>query len=371
MRIGIDFHFAEKDGTSNCSYIRNLVESLVKIDKDNEYYLYITDLNHSYYKYYDDKPNVKLRLIKTKFSLLRVLFVIGYLSYKDRVDVLHVQYNAPLFYKCKLVVTIHDLAYYHFPQCFKTIERLRLKLLIPLNIKIANKIIAASESTKYDIQKTYNADISKITTVYYGISKKYFLQDKNISNKIVKKYGVNKDYILFLGRLDARKNITGLIQAFNIIKNEVKNDLQLVIVGKKDFKFNNIRETINNSPFKNDIIITDYVPDNEIPYFYSNALVFVYPSLYEGFGFPVLEAMACGCNVITTNISSLPEIANNNAILVEPNDYNGIVKGIKKILTDKEFANKLVKSGKKNAKNFNWITSAEKVLNLYKEVNYK
>ena len=368
MRIGIDFHSAEKEGSGNCTYIRNLVESLIRIDYENEYFLYVTNIKYSYYERFKKIENVHLCLTKSNNPFARIL-MLGMRTFIDKIDVLHVQYIAPPFHKGKLIVTIHDISFLHFPECFRRLERFRQKVLIPINIRKADKILTVSKYSREDIIKSYNVIPQTIEVTYDGV-KPIFKHLENLGgeNKVLKHYGISGKFIFFLGRIDARKNISSLIKAFMLLKQRNQIPYQLVISGKEDFLPRQIREEIKISQYKKDIIFTGYLLENYLPLFYNLADVFVYPSLYEGFGLPCLEAMSCGCPVVSSNISSIPEIVNGAGLLINPLDTEELAIAIHRVISNPKLREELKEKGLKQAKQFSWDNTAQKTLEVYKKV---
>lgn len=369
MRIGIDFHSAERDGSGNCTYIRNLVENLIKIDRKNEYFLYVVNIGHPYYEKFKNIDNVHLCPTLTNNPFVRIP-LLGLKTILDQIDVLHVQYIAPPIYAGKLVVTIHDVSFLHFPKCFRKFELYRQKILIPINIKRSDKIITVSDYSKKDIINKYNIKEDKVVVTYNGVNPIFKHLDNSFEKKkVLEKYGIKKEFILFVGRVDARKNVPALIKAFLALKKEKNIPHQLVIVGKKDFLPNYIQKEIETSICNADIIFSGYLSEEDLLLFYNLASVFVYPSLYEGFGLPCLEAMACGCPVVSSNISSIPEIVGDAGLLVNPFSIDEIMNSIYKIISDSELRDKLRDKGLKQAVQFNWESTALRTLEFYKSVS--
>jgi glycosyltransferase involved in cell wall biosynthesis len=369
MKIGIDFHSAERDGTGNSTYIRNLVESLLKIDLENEYFLYVTDLNYRYYVKFKKVNNVHLRLINSKNPFVRIP-LLGIRTLIDKIDVLHVQYIAPPIHSGKLVVTIHDISFLHFPECFRKFERFRQRLLIPINIKKADKILTVSKFSQEDIVKNYNIPISKVQVTYCGVNPIFKpLENPQKYNNMLRQFGIFSKFLLYVGRIDVRKNISALIKAFLLLKQTKKIPHQLVIVGQKDFLPKHIREDIELSKYRKDIIFTGYVPENYLLVFYNLADVFVYPSLFEGFGLPCLEAMACGCPVVTSNVSSLPEVVGEAGLCVNTSNIKELSEAIFNLISNPKLREELRNKGLKRAKLFNWDKTAQETLEIYKEIS--
>ena len=366
MRIGIDFHSAAREGSGNCTYIRNLVENLIRIDKENEYYLYILDIQYPYYNKFKNIENVKLRLLPIKNPLLRIP-LLGLKTYVDKIDILHVQYVAPPFYSGKLVVMIHDIGFVHYPECFRRHEYIRQKLLIPINIKKADIVLTDSISSKADIVNIYNPEEAKVKVIYHGVTSEYTtLADlKNAKGILTGFYEIESNFILFVGRIDARKNIGSLINAFLFLKEKENISHKLVIAGKKDFLPDRLLRELKNSEYDNDIIFTGYIQDEHLPLLYNLADVFVYPSLYEGFGLPCLEAMACGCPVVASNISSIPEVIGDAGMLIDPANVQEMASAIYEIISKKELKEDLRNKGLLRATQFSWENTAKKTLEVY------
>lgn len=263
----------------------------------------------------------------------------------------------PRFSRVPYVVTIHDLSYLHFPQLFKKNDLYQLTSWSKYSIENSKHIIAVSQTTKGDILKNYNVNPSKITVTYEGYDKYRFKpQAKIVIDKIKKKYKIVGDYIIFVGTLQPRKNIERLIEAIRSV------DTKLVIVGKKGWLYDQILSKAKSLGIEKKVIFTDFVPDDDLPALISGARVYVNPSLWEGFGIPVIEAQACGVSVVVSNTSSLPEIIGESGMLVDPESVDSIASGIKKVLTSKNVRSELIKKGFENIKRFSWEKCAKETL---------
>jgi len=276
------------------------------------------------------------------------------------------------FLKRPFIITVHDLIRYfdwkgfpvsiHKPNCR---DRFYLKLDYQ-GIKKAQKIIAVSQNTKRDLIKYLEIPEKKISVVYEGV-------DHNLFKPMKSKRLVNVPYILFVGSEHPRKNLVSLLKAFKKLKEEKRfKDLKLVKVGKAggkeaDFR-KQTREVVQSLGLEKEVIFTEFVPQEELPLYYSGAECLVFPSLFEGFGFPPLEAMASGCPVIASNVASLPEIVGDGGLLVDPHNLNEIVKAIREVLIDGQLKKELVLKGLKRAKLFSWKKTAKETVEVYKEV---
>lgn len=293
--------------------------------------------------------------------------------FNDQSDIYHFfNFIVPPRIEGKVITTIHDMTYELYPETMDKKNLKRIKSDIHYSVNRADKIITVSESSKNDIMKFLSVDEAKIEIVYNGVeydkfNKSYSEDEKS---KIRVKYTLPKNYILYMGTLEPRKNIESIIEAFSLFKKEntVSNqNTKLVIAGKKGWLFENIFNLVNKLSLKDDVIFTDYIDENDKSIIYNMASLFVFPSLYEGFGIPVLEAMASSVPVITSNVSSLPEVAGDAAILVEPKDIKSIAKYMSKVLADKKLRNNLIREGHEQAKKFTWESSAKKLVNIYRE----
>ena len=249
----------------------------------------------------------------------------------------------PPFVKLKSVISVMDLSYLHYPQMFKLSDLYKLKYWTAMSVKKARKIITISNFSKNEIIKYYSVDPDKIIVAYPGVDRKKY-KPKRTLNK--------KDYILYVGTLQPRKNIMGLIEAFSRLENI--NKLRLLIVGQKGWLYKDIFNQVRKRGLENKIIFPNYVTENQLISYYQEALCLVLPSFYEGFGIPVIEAFACGCPVIASNSSSLPEIVGNAGLLIDPNQPASIATAIDSVCSDQHLRQSLIKKGLIRSKSFNW-----------------
>jgi glycosyltransferase involved in cell wall biosynthesis len=265
----------------------------------------------------------------------------------------------PWFTKIPKILSIMDLSYLHYPQLFRKKDLLQLKYMGQYSIKRARKIITISEFTKQEINKQYGYPDTAITVTYPGLTAS--VQTDQNDAQVLARYGITKPFILFVGTLQPRKNIERLVQAFNDI-----TDVDLVIVGKKGWLFEPILQAIENSPKRASIHYLDYVPGEELPVLYKHAQVFTLPSLYEGFGIPVLEAMHYGCPVVVARSSSLPEVAGEAGIYIDPLSVTSLAEGLRRGVQLTEGARKeLVSMGLAQSKKFTWENCARKTLAVF------
>lgn len=271
----------------------------------------------------------------------------------------------PRFCPVPLVTTIHDLSYFYYPEEFLKKDLYKLKNWTKRAIEKSKKIIAVSKNTKKDILKFYQVPEEKVEVIYNGFEKPVNEKKVGIKN-VLKTYDLRpKMYLLYVGTLQPRKNINTLIEAFKKVS-ETQKDWKLVIVGKKGWLYDDIYRLVTGLNLSDKVIFTDYIPDEDIAALYSEAFCFVLPSLYEGFGIPILEAMSYGCPVITSFSSSLPEIGGDACMYLDPEDVNDLVGEIE-ALQDNKVREEMIKKGKERVKQFSWSKSAKETLEVIRQ----
>lgn len=271
----------------------------------------------------------------------------------------------------KRVTTFHDLSFEHFPEFFTRQQRFwhRFGMNPSWQAKFSDRIIAVSESTKNDLVKRYSIDPAKIEVVYSGVSSLFKRPQEKELEDFRRRENLPEKFILFLGKLEPRKNVAGLIMAFNILKSSGGpptggDDMHLVITGSRGWLCKDIFKEAEKSPYRRQIIFKDYVSDNGRSFYYSLASVFVYPSFFEGFGFPPLEAMACGTPVVASNNSSLPEVVGEAGLLIDPYNVSDIAEAIRNLLEDQRLRDNLIQKGLARSQQFSWQKCAEKTLKI-------
>jgi glycosyltransferase involved in cell wall biosynthesis len=271
--------------------------------------------------------------------------------------------------KSRNIMTIHDLTFVKYPDYVPTIVKTYLDR-IKNCLKFTDAIITFSEHTKRDLVELLKIDPDKIYTTYQAsrYHKDYLTNQQIADLKVSISYDFNKPYFLFVSTLEPRKNVIGLIQAFNYLKQNYKIEHQLVLIGQTGWKYQPILDTINQSSYHAEIHHLNYVTDDLVALFYSQAEAFIYPSFYEGFGLPVLEAMTLGAPVITSNGSSLPEVTGDSALLINPNDSMELADAMLNVVRDRVLRDNLIRLGKEQAKKFSWKKTAQATLNVYRSV---
>jgi glycosyltransferase involved in cell wall biosynthesis len=373
MRIGIDAHAIGARQGGNETYIRGLIKSLAEIDGDNLYTIYLANAaaaarwREGFTNRY---KNFSVRLLPPPTPLVRVPVYLTYELFRRPVDVLHVQYTAPPFCRVPVVVTIHDLAFERMPETFTRRGSFQLKLTVRRTAKKAARIATVSEYSRQDLLNIYNLPPEKVAVTYNGVESGFTPRPStpNEAEEVRRRFGVSRDFLLAVGSLQPRKNLVRLIQAYARLRSERKDfSPQLVIVGRKLWLANEIFDEVKRQRWADDVILTGYVADEDLPALYRAARAFVYPSLFEGFGLPPLEAMACGTPVVTSDVSSLPEITGDAALLIDPNDERALANSLIEIVNNDRLREELREKGIHQAKKFTWRDAAEKTLRLYQE----
>jgi len=431
MIIGIDIRVLAKGTKTGIEeYTTNLLSFLLPIDKKIKYKLFYNAFRKVKLDYsWLELSNVELKESKWPNRLLDFFSQIFRYPKIDRflgkIDIFFSPHFLPISLPrgCKRVVTFHDLSFKHHSQFFSFSRKLWHLLTFPkLQARNAKKIIVDSLSTKEDLIKIYKINPDKIKVIYLGTNKIFEPIKKNDPQllKVKRKYilpislinaskrpalhslktnnneqinisSSNVKFILYFGTIEPRKNLLSIIKAFEALKEKIAKpdletkwdglegtvigkkgslleDLKLVIAGSKGWLYKDIFKMAENSKFKKDIIFTGIIDDKDKPYLYNLASAFIYPSFFEGFGFPPLEAMACGIPTIVSNTSSLPEVVGDGAIMVDPSNVNELVFAVKEILENKSLREDLIKKGLKQAKKFDWDRTAKEVLKIFREL---
>lgn len=366
LRIGIDAHAAEAGGTGNGTYIRGLIQGLLEIDSGNTYILYVTDPAHPFFAGLRLPENAEIRPLPAAKAFIRIPVHLARMSRRDRLDILHVQYIAPPVHDGKLVATIHDLGFLRVPQTFPRFFNLRSRILVRRTARRAAQVITGSNYSRTDILRTYGLPPEKIAAVPYGVSTAFsHPHSKDDIRDVAVRYGIVRPYVLCVGRLNPRKNLPVLAAAFADAKSASGAPHTLVIAGRADFASDRIiSEAARRAG--DTVRFTDFVRDEDLPALYQGADVFVYPSLFEGFGLPVLEAMAAGVPVVTSNTTSLAETAAGAALTVDPSDPAALADALHAMMTDPEIRRACRKKGRIRAAAFTWRETARWTLEIYR-----
>lgn len=366
QKIAIDIREAGAEKTGKGWYTYNLVLELLKLDKKNEYLLYTENEKNPYREF----KNAKLCVIGGKghrwhFNVLKDLKAV-----KPDIFFAPTSYIIPSLAPkwLKVIITVHDLVAFLFPASHNAKAVLIERLTLRRAVKKASQIFVVSENTQKDLLKRFKYPHERIHLVPCAPSD--FFREPSKTEDLAKfrqKHHLPEQFILAVGTLEPRKNFGTLIKSFVLIKSRLPES-KLVIVGKKGWKYTHIEEKLREYHLENDVIFPGYLEAEDLKKMYAIATVFVFPSLYEGFGIPPLEAMACGCPVVSSNVASLPEVVGDAGILIDPKNARKIADSVVSLIENDQIRNMLVERGLRRVEKFSWQNSAQAALKVFEEM---
>lgn len=374
MNIVIDARLILNNNTGIGTYLIHLIEALLEIDKKNHYVLFIDKkLKENHPVGLWEQENLFKEKIGVPAVCPKQQLVIPFKLKGKNVDVYHYpHFDLPLLQNHDSVITIHDLKYIIAPEFFpefSLIKKRYMSFFYRLSGQCAKKIIVVSESTKNDLIRLFKIPGEKIAVISLAASGDFRPPKKEESIHIkLKERGINNKYFLVIGERRPHKNLVRIIEAFSIFKERCKEKYNLILVGKKYANYSEPEQKIAALNLNNDVILAGYVSDDWLPIYYQGAEALIFASLYEGFGIPIAEAMACGTPVITSNVSSMPEVAGNAALYVNPYDSEAIAGKMELLVKNMVLSKELKQKGVKQVKKFNWHRTAEQTLLVYEEV---
>ncbi len=359
--------FIKKKYTGIGRYSYHLVKSLSEIDKKNNYSLYakkgifnITKgVPHFRSKNFLPKIDRLKRGIDKSFGKIDIY-------HSPSPDTINVNNGA------KVIVTVHDLIFKAFPQGHtqKTIDETERQMESIGNK--ASRIICCSQNTVNDLKKYFHVKEDKISLVYQGVDNSVFYrigeEEAKLATKVIRSSGIKEPYILSVGTIEPRKNLENVLHAFDKLRTRGHFKGKLVVIGMKGWMSDSIEGLIRKLELKQHVVFLGYLSDQELRFFYNKAQAFVFPSYYEGFGFPIVEAFSCGTPVVTSNVSSCPEVAKDAALITDPYDPEDIALALARIVNDSELRDELVEKGFQRAQDFCFHKTAQKTLDVYRDV---
>lgn len=383
MRIGVDIRvLMDKYYSGVSEYTANLLKGLLELDKDSEYKLFFNSWKSQLDRlsiwqrnnaklYFSRYPNKVFNYLCQR--LLAKPKLDKFLGGTDIFWSPHFNFTRTSS-DTKRIITVHDLSFLRYPEFFSVRKNLWHRALkIGRAVQEADLIIAISENTKNDLIELLGVSEEKIMVIYSGNNE--FANDFSDDDRLnyLKENNLNKPFILYLGTIEPRKNLVGLIEAYNILRtdNPEMTSYQLVLAGADGWKNKEIYQAAKQSPYSKDIVFLGYVNQRAKEMLYKSAGLFVFPSFYEGFGFPPLEAISAGLPVICSNVSSLPEVVAGAAILVDPFNFSALALAIKEGLTNDKLREKLIRRGYVRAQEFSWKKTASNYLKIFKELSYE
>lgn len=380
MNIGIDCRALQDSFIAGIGYYINyLLHNLAKIDNKNRYILLYNSFRKSFLKgapkyEYENFRHVMFRIPNIFFSTISGTMLSRLIpteSLTGPIDIFHAtNFLVPYVKYAKIILTIYDLSILKF-QRFHPLKRRFVfsKSRLYYSAKNCHRIITCSEATKQDIVDILKVKPEKIKVIYGAISPEFKELDSNeVIQEAMKRYSLPEKYIIFVGTLEPRKNVARLIKAFKKIKDRIKEKYKLILIGGRGWYYKDIFATINRLGLDDSVVYLDYVTRKDLPPILNGAEAFVYPSIYEGFGLPPLEAMACGVPTLVSDLSCFPEVFGDSALKVNPYSVNDIADGIYRILTDENLREVLRQKGLERARGYSWEKTARETLTLYNQV---
>lgn len=374
MRIGIQAYLWSRAGSYRQSgvstYIRHLVRGQASAAGGDEILVYLPST--------DPVPDVPLgphlRVRVSPIPLGHPLVRLGwehsgfpFTLWRDRVDLLHATMNvAPWWTPCPVVVTIHDLAYLRYPHVHPRGRRIYLSAFTRFTVRRARAVIAVSEYTRGEIGRLLRVPDERTHVIYEGVDADFCPLPQDQVEAFRRRRGLPEHYLLYVGNLEPRKNLVRLVQAYAGLAD--KGGTRLVLAGARGWGYGDLFQAVDQLGLSGRVLFPGFVPREELPLWYNGAQAFVYPSLYEGFGLPPLEAMACGIPVIVSTAASLPEVVGEAGLQVPPEDVQALTAALQRLLTDKDLKASLVERGLAQAQRFTWERMARETANLYRRV---
>jgi glycosyltransferase involved in cell wall biosynthesis len=367
VRIAIDARKLHDFGIG--TYIRNVLRGLARIDHDTEYVLLCQER---------DCPlapslgaNFRAVSDASQPYSMREQFSVPWALRRERIDLFHApHYVLPPLRRGKSVVTIHDCIHLMFPEYLP--NRLALsyaRASLWAAARISNRIMTVSETSKRDILRFFDVPAEKISVIYNGIDERFRVQPpEEEMSRVAQRYQLTGDFVLYAGNVKPHKNVERLIDAFHLVRQDGLDHLQLIVIGDEISRYAELRRAVHRYNLHKYVRFLGYMPDATLAVLYRLAAVFVFPSLYEGFGLPPLEAMASGAPVVTSNVSSLPEVVGDAAVLVDPRDPRAIADGVRRVLTEPGLRETLRAKGLNRAAEFSWDRSVQRIRQIYGDV---
>ena len=364
MRIGISAEWVGADAGGPETYTAHLIRALGRLATGHEFRVYAC--SHA--------PGTWCREIGRSMEVVEVgrsrktalPFGIPLDLYRRPVDLLHATYVVPPVCPTRCVLTLHDIGFVLRPELFPWIIRQRLTLLTRWGAKRARRIITISQYSKGTIVDVLGVEPERVVVTPLGVDDVYHPADED-DEAVLRRHGLSSGYILYVGKVQARKNTARLVRAYHALRQRLKDPPPLVIAGPRTWKSDETFETVERLSLAGDITFTGYVPDGDLPALYRRALLLVYPSLFEGFALPLIEAMACGTPVVASRITSIPEVAGDAAVLFDPTSVEDIADSLHRVVTDAGMRSRLVARGLARARTFSWRETARKTLEAYEE----
>jgi len=367
MRIAIDARKLHDFGIG--TYIRNVLRGLARLDSQTEYVLLCRPGDADIAA--DLGPNFRTVIETSRPYSFGEQFKIPLSLVRERAHLLHEpHYVLPPATRCRAVVTIHDCIHLMFPQYLPgSLAHFYARASMWSAVRKADRVMTVSDASKRDILRFFDIPPEKVEVIYNAIDERFLAEpDEERMERIKQRYQLDHPFLLYVGNIKPHKNLERLVEGFAKARHQGLGDVRLVIVGDQLSKYPPLRQAVHRHRLDKDVRFLGFQPYDMLAVFYRLARAFVFPSLYEGFGLPPLEAMACGTPVVTSNVSSLPEVAGDAAVLVDPYDTDSIADGILRVVTDDGLRQELTRRGLARARGFSWTESVAAIHHIYMDV---
>lgn len=366
MRFGIFVIMVGREAGGPETYELELVRGLAALEPQHEYHVFCTQrtaveafhLQHAHVRYHVLWPTWRWMSLLTSLPLVLA---------RSGLDMLHATFVPPPWSPTAYVFTVHDISMFLHPEFYPATIRWRMNRLIQQGIRKAQRIVCISDHARQHVAEQFHVAAERLAVVHHGVGPQFRPIPVAETQPILTRYGIDAPYILHVGKLQARKNIVRLLQAFHQVRQTLPSEVKLVLAGRGTWTSPDIADTLTQLQLREHIIELGYVPEHDLPALYSGARLLAFPSLFEGFGLPVLEAMACGTPVLTSNVSCLPEIAGQAALLVNPYSVTDLADGMHQLCTDATRREALRAQGLVRAQDFSWQHTAQQTLAVYQQ----
>lgn len=366
MRFGIFVIMAGREAGGPETYELELVRALAALEPQHEYHIFCTHAVAAA-AFRLQQANVHYHVLWPSLRWVSLLTSLPLVLGRSRLDMLHATFVPPPWSPTAYVFTVHDISMFVHPEFYPAAIRWRMNRLILQGIRQARRILCISEHARDQIAEHFHLAADRLAVVHHGVGAQFCPIPPARRQAVLATYGIHVPYVLHVGKLQARKNVVRLLQAFHQFRHALRSEVKLVLAGRGTWTSPDIVDTMAQLHLHDDVIELGHVDAHDLPALYSGAQMFAFPSLLEGFGLPVLEAMACGTPVLTSNVSCLPEIADNAALLVNPYSVSDLADGMYRVFTDMPLREDLLARGFARAQAFSWQQTARQTLAVYQQ----
>ena len=368
MKIGIFAVMAGREAGGPETYEHGLVRSLAEIDKQNEYHLFCLQA-HAAESFGIIQENVKYHILRPNFRWISIPLTLPLAVARSAVDVLHATFVPPPYCPTRYLFTVHGFDMFAHPEFYPALVRWRLNRLIRTGLRNARVVLCVSHAVKDLVADRFKISDERLRVVHNAVGDHFRpIVAETARQTVEQNYGIQQPYVLYVGKLQACKNVVRILEAFHRFRHEVNPDMKLVLVGRRTWTSSDIAKTIDRLKLRSHIFELGYADNKDLPILYSGASMFVFPSLSEGFGMPVLEALACGVPVITSNVDALPEVTGDAALHVNPRSVDDIGSAMQRVFTDPALRESLRVKGLERARAFTWRGAARQTLAAYTQL---